>query len=1665
MYTGTPQISYPLYEVNTGKISVPITLSYHASGIKVDQKATWVGLGWSLGTGGSISRQIRGVEDETPFTGWFNSSVTVDSIQRIKTEIEMIPWFQGFNDPQPDFFSYSAGNKSGRFLWSKSAQNFQTTPYQPVLIQRNGNNFQITDDDGTRYYYEEKISTKTDDYGMKTHVVGWNITRIISADAADTVLFKYGVDEGNTGDKSMTPVTTWSKIYHMNVDQQYDFSDYIPDEITASTSYTYNTQGRLQEITFRQGKVVFFAGTRRADYVGNALDSIVVYSKDNNTYSRVKKVALKYDYFTNGKADPAFFEQRLRLNSFTKQDINGEQPEAYQFGYDTTQMPSTLSKGVDWWGFYNGKDFNPHLMPYQKPIITDLQNKGLLGFADREPDTARIMIGMLNRVTYPTGGHTDYKYSINRYQESDPNKVDTSIEFTAFGKGSLEVSSSHTFKIRIGKGTPIYNNNYSVKLILAISPTTFTNKGSGTNMDLIDLTTGQQLKFIHSNDSVKNAADAAVGHKLTTDIILDTSHLYQFNAVIQDSSYVYATARIEYSYNDSTYSYGIGGGIHIDTISTYDIDNTLKNVEVYKYGRNESGLGDMATPPSKLKNQIYTNVNVLQNKLNSGENCNVVVGYIYNFSGMSSYPSASIEGADVTYPEVTKYDYNGRKPNGKTIYSFEEAGIYLQSLANPNTYGGFERFNYALSSNEQKLYQVTVFGFNETDSTFKIQKQTFTQYGTINTHADQACIIHQIAENRIKGFCPDLSADRIYGIKPYSIISGGRNIEFTRDTTYADDGSKQGSITRYTYNERNYPSSITTTNSKGDTIVTKILYPGDHSSSDTETAVLNNMVAKNMTNQPYWQGTYVNNKLLRYQHTVFSNTWPINTDLIAPKIDSSWQSGNDNSLPATTIAYQNYDQYGNIRQIRDDKGITSSFTWNLNGTYPVSQTAGAAITQVLYDGFEDAGSWNGITRDATQVHTGKYAGMINGNSSFTNEKWANVSLSIPTKYRYSGWIYSSGPTAAINLLMKKTGESAAYSYIDNISVAATGKWVYVEKEYLVPAVVASISIRLDNGGAGKVWFDDIKLRPSASQMNTFTFSPLIGMTSKSDEGNHTLYYEFDGQNRLKLIRNKDRNVLKMYCYNYAGEIDRCEGLVYYNTYQTQHFTKNCPYGGSTTVTYSVDAGQYTSLLSVEDANRKALADIAQNGPAYAEKMAVCDYYPSQAMSDTFYRNTCGQGGQGLPYRYNLPQGTETSTISIEDANAKAAIKLKTLGQAAANAGGNCIWTNTGTYSRTLSTQGCDPTAVPSTETYTVYPGRYSSIISGAHAESLATATIDADAQAYVQNVGKCYYFNDTLKFYAKKQCPTGYKGTEVELIVPARHDTSMLNKDIANNLASIWGQANVQDTANAKGECLQCNVLLSKKTTSKALSTFNVMVANSSNGAIVFQKTYPEPNDATLAPCEVIPTGTYHVTISATAKMYVTVNGNEKGIEAGSSQTWLTNTSLNMIFSTDSTKLIGNVAKYAYASKSCGNGYSGVSTQYTIAANTVTTTTQTQAYVDSIAQKMANDGAQAYANQNGICIMNGYNFVVVRGNSNSPNSLMTQVTNSQGSTSLLGNSVDLYQNIAEGSYTVTLSTTSYTAPIKVEVGGNVYTIGSSNNGSSVSFPVSVPTVIIVTYKN
>ena len=55
-----------------------------------------------------------------------------------------------------------------------------------------------------------------------------------------------------------------------------------------------------------------------------------------------------------------------------------------------------------------------------------------------------------------------------------------------------------------------------------------------------------------------------------------------------------------------------------------------------------------------------------------------------------------------------------------------------------------------------------------------------------------------------------------------------------------------------------------------------------------------------------------------------------------------------------------------------------------------------------------------------------------------------------------------------------------------------------------------------------------------SQVTTYTYDPLIGVTSITDPRGNTVYYEYDAFNRLKHVKDQDGNILSKNKYHYKN---------------------------------------------------------------------------------------------------------------------------------------------------------------------------------------------------------------------------------------------------------------------------------------------------------------------------------------------------------------------------------------------------------------------------------------------------------------------------------------------------------------------------------------------------
>ncbi|MEM9822552.1 MAG: hypothetical protein AAF985_15835, partial [Bacteroidota bacterium] len=147
-YTGLPSINIPLTTIAERSLSVPISLSYHASGHKVNELANWVGLGWKLNAGGMITRKIRGLADDSPVgLGFlkFREQYTYEDISQNlgQNNYEFLYESLAFGcwDSEPDEFYFSVGGMEGTFAYDWNHENDL-----PVISSTSGVKIERVDD-------------------------------------------------------------------------------------------------------------------------------------------------------------------------------------------------------------------------------------------------------------------------------------------------------------------------------------------------------------------------------------------------------------------------------------------------------------------------------------------------------------------------------------------------------------------------------------------------------------------------------------------------------------------------------------------------------------------------------------------------------------------------------------------------------------------------------------------------------------------------------------------------------------------------------------------------------------------------------------------------------------------------------------------------------------------------------------------------------------------------------------------------------------------------------------------------------------------------------------------------------------------------------------------------------------------------------------------------------------------------------------------------------------------------------------------------------------------------------------------------------------------------------------------------------------------------------
>lgn len=227
-YTGKPDISIPIYEIKTNKLSVPITLSYDATGIRVNDRAGWVGLNWSLNAGGQVSQMVVGKQDVMT-TGTIPRAADVVNNSTYFTYLESLAEGVGLSvDGEPDKFFYNLPNGAGGSFVLNNNRDIIQIPRTSRKISYDGSVVKIIDESGTTYIFNTYETTEVYTYSAQgpspvlstsgssysIQKTGYYLSEIISSDRIEHIYFTYENETTSTKDDSYSEYfgDTWTTL-------------------------------------------------------------------------------------------------------------------------------------------------------------------------------------------------------------------------------------------------------------------------------------------------------------------------------------------------------------------------------------------------------------------------------------------------------------------------------------------------------------------------------------------------------------------------------------------------------------------------------------------------------------------------------------------------------------------------------------------------------------------------------------------------------------------------------------------------------------------------------------------------------------------------------------------------------------------------------------------------------------------------------------------------------------------------------------------------------------------------------------------------------------------------------------------------------------------------------------------------------------------------------------------------------------------------------------------------------------------------------------------------------------------------------------------------------------------------------------------------------------
>jgi YD repeat-containing protein len=1032
-FTGTAQISIPLYEIKYKELSVPIQINYQALGNKPDVFPGPVGLGWAIQAGGFISRQINGESDMGhPMSSDNELSLLLSDPRGGSTWPDMTTVFTYLQqtsivfdntiDINPDEYNFNINGHTGKFyLNHKDTFQIQSAQGGSFLIIKHPRTdhtvtFPVIDHFPPKLPTLSELNTYSSDkknaiiaeasefYGVNPYLNEFEYTNQVYIPAniggftmidSNGIKYIFGATDGsNKSDKSIEFSRPGFETDNYN--------------ITTIDGYTY-LEGYVQPLSWQltaiespQGYKIEFVYEQECYILKTRFSDLALFRHPSNPNLRLSNNARTED----GERTTFINGCYLKEINFPSGKISFSNSEAYN---QLSHVPST-----------SYDETNEFIKLYSYPDIRFANTDRIVSSYDPDPT-------VVSKRFFP--------HKIDSITVSDPNNgVIKTINFTY----NNDITSRLKLMELTMKGSAGAIQKYSFEYNPLALPGYMSGKTdhygfyNGTELFLnpnnITSTLLNNSNYIHDK---KASSTQFIQAEMLNKIIYPTKGYTVFEYEPHDYSKICKTWPFEVINN--TNGNQKTGGVRIKSKKNYDANNTLLSENRYHYVTNylngeSSSSGILAYVPKYA--EIYNNKQIWYGTTQAS-----TLAEFYRFSTTSLYNMTAPKGNHITYSEVTVEEPG----NGFTVYKYKN---------HDNGYGDKEPLFFCSNILKDAATQVDeeLWKADEGMSMEMERGQLLSEVVFDNNKNRKKKIVYTYRDDEdrfdenVRYVKLNSNSIRFTGYHSQRLTAGVHYTYFPylkekKEITYIGSDS----VTQkenYTYDERyRLIKTIKKSDSQNKEYITEISYTVDQ---DTTIQIVKQMLGNQMMAYPFVETTKFPNNKTKKNIFKYKKDW---TSLQVPMLhQKAIQQDNNPELLDTEIT--SYDSYGNPNGIYERTIGNTCILWGYKAQHPIAEIENATYDQV---------------------------------KSILGETLIN---------RVTGAVVpSNADMTAINNLRSNTNMSNAY-------------------------------------------------------VTTYTYKPLIGMTSKTDPRGFTIYYDYDAFGRLKesyFYENGTKKVLETYDYHYKDQ--------------------------------------------------------------------------------------------------------------------------------------------------------------------------------------------------------------------------------------------------------------------------------------------------------------------------------------------------------------------------------------------------------------------------------------------------------------------------------------------------------------------------------------------------